>query len=62
MASYSQIQEYIKKKNNINVETCWIAHVKEMNGLVDKKHDRQKPCPNEKIAIIEQALQNFGMI
>ena len=62
MATYSEITNYIKNKHNINVKTCWIAHVKELNGLIDKNDNRQYPCPNELIPIIEEAFKNFGMI
>jgi len=33
MATYKEVQEYIKKKYGFIVKTCWIAHVKEMCGL-----------------------------
>lgn len=28
MAIYKEIQEYVKEKYNITVQTCWIAHMK----------------------------------
>ena len=33
MATYRQIQEYVKQEYGCTVKTCWIAHVKELNGL-----------------------------
>jgi len=33
MATYKQIQEYVKRKYGFVPKSCWIAHVKEMNGL-----------------------------
>ena len=62
MATYKEIQAYVKSQNGFNVETCWIAHVKEMNGLIDKNADRQKPCPNNKVNSIGEALRHFGVI
>jgi len=62
MATYKEIQAYVKEQNNITVKTCWIAHVKEMNGLIEKNLNRKYPCPTNKIQIIENAFKNFGMI
>lgn len=62
MATYKEIQEHIKAQNGFTVKTCWIAHVKEINGLIDKNYDRQNPCPNDKIKTIEQALRSLGEI
>ena len=62
MATYKEIRAYIKAHNGFNVETCWIAHVKEMNGLIDVNNDRKKPCPADKAESIEQALRHFGVI
>lgn len=62
MATYEQIRKYVKEEYNESVKTCWIAHVKEMNGIVDKNTNRQNPCPNNKIKFIENALQHFAMI
>lgn len=33
MASYKDVQTFVKKRHGIVVQTCWIAHVKELNGL-----------------------------
>jgi len=30
MATYNQIQEWIKEKYGFTVKTCWIAHAKEI--------------------------------
>lgn len=38
MATYKEIQEYIEKKYNISVKTCWIADMKEYHGLPNKLH------------------------
>lgn len=33
MASYKDIQTFVKQRRGIVAQTCWIAHVKESNGL-----------------------------
>ena len=33
MATYKQIQAFVKGKHGFQPKTCWIAHVKEMAGL-----------------------------
>lgn len=33
MATYREIQDDIRSKEGLVVKTCWIAHVKELNGL-----------------------------
>lgn len=67
MATYREIQNYVKTHYNCAVKTCWIAHVKELNGMQLRvahnrvsTQERQFPCPNEKRVMIEQALKNFG--
>jgi len=69
MATYEEIQTYIKQKYGITVKTCWIAHVKELCGLNPKiavnrqsLTRRKHPCPSNKIAIIKEAFKHFRMI
>ena len=69
MATYKQIQGYVKETHGYTVKTCWIAHVKEICGLKPKKawnrkapEKRANPCPTAKIEPIKQALRYFGMI
>jgi len=62
MGTYKEVQNYINAKYSFNVETCWIAHVKEINGLIDINIDRQKPCPSDKIKPIQEALLYFGIL
>ena len=69
MATYYQIQEYIKKKYGYSVKTCWIADVKEQCGLNPRIapnreviSKRKHPCPDEKIKSIKDAFKEFGMI
>lgn len=69
MATYKEIQIYIKDKHNVVVQTCWIAHMKEKLGLPKRtasnrisEYSRVKPCPSEYEIFIEEAFRNFGMI
>jgi hypothetical protein len=69
MATYKQIQDYIKQYYGYCVKTCWIAHVKELNGLHLRgapnrfsESKRKYPCPNNKRSIIENALKHYNMI
>ena len=69
MATYKQIQDYVKKTHQFTPKTCWIAHVKELNGLNTRtapnrrsKENREYPCPNDKRAAIEDAFRHYGMI
>ena len=69
MPTYKQIQKYVKENYNLSVKTCWIAHVKEINGLNPKisanrtsKFSRSNPCPDNKRPLIENAMRHFGMI
>jgi hypothetical protein len=69
MATYKQIQEYVKQRHGYTPQTCWIAHVKELVGLkpnvspnrrsVDK---RVKPCPPNKQNDLIEAFRHFNMI
>jgi hypothetical protein len=67
MATYSQVQEYVKRQYHCTVKTHWIAHVKELNGMKPRvAHNRisaqehKFPCPVEKRIMIEKALKYFG--
>jgi len=67
MATYKQIQEWVRKQYGFIPKTCWIAHVKEMSGLPLRKAPNRRganrlfPCPPEKVEPIQAALQHFGM-
>lgn len=68
MATYAEIQTWVKAKYGFQPKTCWIAHCKELYGLV--RHDapnrrgplRTHPCPPEKQPVIQAAFRHFGMI
>jgi hypothetical protein len=68
MATYEQIQNYVKNNYSYKLKTCWIAHVKELCGLpVRKAWNRKReqriiPCPEDKIEDIKCAFRHFGMI
>lgn len=67
MATYKQIQQFVKINSGFVPRTCWIAHMKELCGLpvetdanrIDE--DRQVPCPLDKQDSISSAFQHFGM-
>jgi len=69
MATYRQIQEDIGRHHGRTVKTCWIAHVKEMNGLRPRMapnristRDRKVPCPPEIRPIIEESMRRLGLL
>jgi hypothetical protein len=69
MATYSEIREWIKQKHGYNIETCWIAHAKELCGVEVKRavnrqntKTRKNPCPKDKLEMIKEAFRKFGMI
>lgn len=68
MATYIQIQEWVKQKYGFIPKTCWIADVKQKKGIHVHKApnrigmDRVYPCPTEKEKPIVEALKHFGMI
>ena len=69
MATYKEIQTYVKNIYGFIPKTCWIAHMKEICGLpVKVSHNRhspdkrEKPCPLDKMEPIREAFQHFKMI
>ncbi len=69
MATYKQIQEYVRTHHGVSVDTCHIAHVKQMHGIKMKPapnrispDSRVKECPDKFVLYIEQAMKHFGMI
>lgn len=69
MATYKEIQDYVKRSFGYLPKTCWIAHAKELCGLSPKvssrRYDINKricPCPPEKQGDIKSAFMHFGMI
>lgn len=69
MATYKDIQRYIKLNYNCTVKSCWIAHMKSICGIhVKIAHNRKNPnrrvfpCPDSKKDIIKEAFRHFDMI
>ncbi len=69
MATYKEIQTDIRHRHNRVVKTCWIAHVKELNGLKLRQAPnrmsptvRQVPCPPEYRPLIEDSMRRLGML
>ena len=68
MPTYKTIQQAVKKASGRTVKTCWIAHVKELNGLsVRTAHNREGaervyPCPAQVREEIERAMRECGIL
>ena len=69
MATYKEIQDYVKDTYGFLPKTCWIAHMKELCGVPIKNAPnrispthREKPCPPEKMLYIREAFRHFGML
>lgn len=69
MATYKEIQTYVREVNGYSAKSCWIAHMKEVCGLNPKVsargysvHERVHPCPRDKQKDIKGAFRHFGMI
>jgi hypothetical protein len=67
MATYEDIQRWVRKTYGWVPKTCWIAHCKELNGLPRRDapnregSQRMVPCPPDKRPAIEAAFRHFGM-
>ena len=69
MATYKQIQDYIKEKHDYIPRGTWIAHAKELCGLNPMMaHTRRSPnirinpCPKDKLDDLREAFEHFKMI
>lgn len=66
MATYRQIQAWVKQRHGWIPKTCWIAHCKELFGLPvqlapNRAGDiRAVPCPPHKQGAIFEALSSGG--
>ncbi len=67
MATYKEIIDYVFLNYGYRPKTCWIAHVKELNGLKVRKsnnridiENRKYPCPANKVNDIRIALEMLG--
>jgi hypothetical protein len=69
MATYTQIQEYVKERHGYLPRATWIAHMKEICGLNPKpaatRHSLDKrvnPCPPHRQEDLRQAFIHFKLI
>ena len=69
MATYREIQGYVREHYGYTPKPCWIAHAKELCGLRPKPATNRRnpdsrvyPCPPDKFGDIKAALAHFGMI
>ena len=69
MATYKELQEYIKITYGFIPKTCWIAHMKEVCGLNRKDavnridtNKRKYPCPESKQEFIKEAFKHYDML
>lgn len=67
--TYKKVQEYVKGQHGFSVKSCWIAHVKELNGVSMKQAPnrqspkfRKYPCPEDKVTVLENAMRQLGLI
>jgi hypothetical protein len=64
-STYKALQNYIRAAHGRVMQSCWIAHVKELLGLPVKSRrtgERQKPCPPQWRPVIEQAMRKLGWL
>ncbi|NHN35628.1 hypothetical protein [Paenibacillus agricola] len=58
MATYKQIQDYVKQQYGYIPKSCWIAHMKEVNGLNPKMSPRQwRSCHSEELCYARKPKQ-----
>lgn len=69
MTTYREIQEDIRRIEGRAVKSCWIAHVKELNGLslrtAPNRRDageRVYPCPPDMRLLIEASMRRLGVL
>ena len=68
MATYPEIQSWVKAKYGFVPKDCWIAHCKELAGIPVRRapnrigEGRAVPCPEAKRHPIERAFRHFKMI
>lgn len=68
MATYKEIQTFVKEKHGFTVKTCWIADMKEICCLTKKVapnrislDSKTNPCPEAKKEAIREAFRYFKM-
>jgi len=67
MSTYQDAINDVKNRYGFIAQPCWIAHVKELNGVPTRKvwnraGTRKKPCPSAKRPFLETSMRALGMI
>lgn len=65
MATYKDIERWVKKNCGFVPKPCWIAHCKELNGIrlnSNRTTPRKVTCPPNKRLCIEKAFRHFGWL
>jgi hypothetical protein len=69
MVTYKAIQADVRKRSGRFVKTCWIAHVKELNGLPMRIAPNRRtascrayPCPHWARPLIEDTMRRKGAL
>lgn len=69
MATYKEIQTYIKNEYGYAAKSCWIAYMKELSGLKPgdslrriSSTERAFPCTENKQVDIKATFKHFNMI
>ena len=60
--TYKALQAHVRASHGRVMQSCWIAHRKVANGLpVNSRRtgERQKPCPPQCEAVIDQAMREL---
>ena len=67
MATYREIQDFVRLRHGFVVKTCWIADVKNQLGIPMRTApnrqgpQRVHPCPDDKKEAILEAMRELGM-
>ncbi|WP_395019788.1 hypothetical protein [Dongia sp.] len=68
MATYKEIQAYVKRHYKFTPKTCWIAHALAHFGKTKhkawnrKSSIRKHPCPTHRWRPVIDSLNQLGMI
>ncbi len=64
MVTYEQIRCDVRNSTGKTMHNCWIAHVKELNGLAPKAapnrnslNERVEPCPDHIRPLVEASIR-----
>lgn len=68
MATYRQISDDVRTHSGFTPKTCWIAHVKELNGIPIRRawnragDGRGVPCPPDKRPAVEASFRRLALL